>query len=48
MSENDNFGLTVEPEGQGHDPRERNAFVELRQFFESHQDEVFFSRQLEV
>jgi len=48
LSEDDIFGQATEPEGQGPDARQREALAELRGFFETHRDEVYFSRQLEV
>ena len=45
----DNFGLGEEQTRlRQPDQRERDAVGVFREFFDSHQDEVFFSRQLEV
>lgn len=40
--------VSEEHEEQPPDRREREAVQELRAFFESHREDVFFSRQLEV
>lgn len=47
--DDDNFDLDgVEAEGRPRDAREREASKDLRELFEAHRGEVFFSRQLEV
>jgi len=49
LSEDEEFDLgDLEPEERPPDPREREAAGELLAFFESHRDQVFFSRQIEV
>ncbi len=49
LLEDDNSDFVEElAEERAPDPREREAVEELRAFFESHREQVFFSRQLEV
>jgi len=49
LAPEDNFGLGEEPVRlRQPDPREREAAATLRDFFDIHRNEVFFSRQLEV
>jgi hypothetical protein len=49
LSNGDDFGSSAEDAGQpAPDRRERDALIKLREFFTSHPEEVFFSRQLEV
>jgi hypothetical protein len=49
LDEYDDFDLVDEPEEERpHDLREREALKTLQEFFRTHREQVFFSRQLEI
>lgn len=48
LSDTDDFASDGRGERYGPDPREADAVADLSAFFQTHRDQVFFSRQLEV